>query len=231
MRHAAFVCFIAMLALARPVAAQEWVEFSSPEDGFSVPFPTQPKVESSTFTSQFGFKLPQRIYSASSGEQRFSVTVIDYRGIEEQGKARQKDCTAGDERCRGGATIKALTGPAYSGQDIRGAVIFAIFKFTQRDAKITDMSWDWAERVEGVLVQLTNNNKTATSAAISMRDNRLYILEATAPAGFPPLGLFQQSFSYVDLEGKQIRYKDLYSNTYHSVGSYPPPDRETPRRY
>jgi len=37
--------------------------------------------------------------------------------------------------------------------------------------------------------------------------NRLYMMEATVPAGAPPQSLFQQSLSFLDTEGVQIRYK------------------------
>ena len=58
-----------VLAIAAPVLAQEYVEFTSSQDRFGVTFPVQPKVEETMWKSQFGSMLPARIYSADSGTQ------------------------------------------------------------------------------------------------------------------------------------------------------------------
>lgn len=224
MRYA-FISSLIALLLIRPVAAQDWVVFSSPEDGFKVNFPTQPQVQNTPYTSEFDYRLPQKIFTASSGQQRFSVAVIDYRGIHQLGLERAKTCTAGDERCRGAEG--ATTGAGYWRQDLRGAMVHAIFTFIQRNAKIDALSWDWADRIEGTQMQLTNADKSHTSVAISMNQNRLYIVEATAPAAFPPPKLFPEGFRHIDRDGKVVRYKKFYWNAVHGPdGDYPPPDRE-----
>jgi hypothetical protein len=45
-----------------------------------------------------------------------------------------------------------------------------------------------------------------------MHDNRLYITEATVPAGYPEPGLFQQSLRFLDKEGNNVRYDTIYTN-------------------
>ena len=83
----------------------------------------------------------------------------------------------------------------------------------QRDAKVTELTWNNIDFVEGHQLQLTNNkDKSRTHAAIYMHENRLYIVEATVPAGYPEPGLFQQSLGWLDENGKGFRYRSLYHN-------------------
>src|SRR5207245_6061499 len=78
--------------------------------------------------------------------------------------------------------------------------------------------------VEGHLIQLTENaDQARTCAYIAMHENKLYILEGTAPKGYPAPGLFQQSLGWVDKDGNGIRYQTIYSNAYHGMGVYPVP--------
>jgi hypothetical protein len=58
-----------------------------------------------------------------------------------------------------------------------------------------------------------------------MHENKLYMLEATVPKGYPEPGLFQQSLGYVDKNGNGIRYQEIYSNQFHALGVYPVPPR------
>ena len=168
--------------------------------------------------------LPARVYSASRGRERYSITVVDYRGVEAQGVARANACPAGAEPCRGGQAGSVI-GPGYWKQDVRGAVMYATFKLLQRDAKLTHLMWNWTDLVDGNLVQLTNNaDRSRTFAAIHMHDNRLYVLEGTVPEGYPEPGLFQQSMGFVDREGNGIRYQALYT-AYTGLGESPMPNR------
>ena len=92
MRHISLLAAL-LLFVAAPAPAQEWVEFESVQDGFGVTFPAQPSVAQSTFKSQFGADLPARVYTAQSGQSRFSLTVVDYANIESwsprYGRSRQ----------------------------------------------------------------------------------------------------------------------------------------------
>jgi hypothetical protein len=211
-----------VLALASPSAAQEWIQFQSREDGFGVNFPGQPKVENITWESEYRYKLPGRVYSANRGAERYSVTVVDYGGIEKQALERVKNCPAGAETCVGGE----IRGPGYWQHDVRGALLFATSKLLQRDAKMTHLMWNVADWVEGNMVQLTNNaDKSRTFAWILMHYNKLYIFEGTVPAGHPEPGLFQQSVDFIDKDGVDLYYQDIvYSNAYHGLGIYPTPN-------
>jgi hypothetical protein len=211
-----------VLSVAASAAAQEWEEFVSKEDGFKVDFPGKPKITEITWKSQLDYILPGKVYSVDKGKERYSMTVVDYRLIEQQGIERSKTCEEGNQQCRQNAGIM---GPGYWRHDERGAVMYATFKLLQRDAKLTSLAWEWEDMVEGNFVQLTNNaDQSRTFAYVAMHENKLYILEGTVPKGYPEPGLFQQSIGWVDANGNNIRYQNVvYSNAYHGMGVYPKP--------
>jgi hypothetical protein len=217
---AVVVAFV--LSIAATASAQEWDEFVSKEDGFKVDFPGQPKITDTTWKSQMDYILPGKVYTVEKGKERYSVTVIDYRPIEQQGIERAKTCEEGNQQCRQNAGIM---GPGYWKHDERGAVMYATFKMLQRDAKLTSLAWDWQDMVEGNFIQLTNNaDQSRTFAYVAARDNRLYIFEGTVPKGYPEPGLFQQSVGWVEPDGRAVRYQGvIYSNAYHGMGVYPVP--------
>jgi hypothetical protein len=221
MRVTAFV--IALLVFAGPVFAQEWDQYTNLQDGFRINFPGQPKVTQDTWTSQLNYKLPMKVYSAEKGQERYSVTVIDYAPIEQMGIERAKTCPAGNQNCR--ANAPAALGEGYAHHDERGAIVYATFKLLQRNAKLNFYAWEWQDMVEGHLLQLTNPDQSRTFAWIGMHQHKLYIIEGTVPAGYPEPGLFQQSLEWVDKDGNQIRYTTVYSNSYHGMGVYPVPGR------
>src|SRR5678816_3515753 len=96
MRTTAFV-FSLILFAGTPAAAQEWSEFVSTKDGFKINFPGPPKVTETTWKSQMDYTLPARVYSADRGREHYSLTVVDYSGLEQQGIERAKTCPPGNE--------------------------------------------------------------------------------------------------------------------------------------
>src|SRR5438093_8306953 len=214
--------FVLIVWTSTYAAAQEWIEYVNTPDGFKINFPDQPKLTETTWKSEFGYILPARVYSADKGSERYSLTVVDYRGLEQQGIERSKTCPPGNAQCR--ANAPPVIGPGYWKQDERGAIVYATFKFLQRDAKVTNLAWEWQDMVEGHFIQLTNNaDQSRTFAYIGMHENKLYIVEGTVPKGYPEPGLFQQSMGWVDKDGNGIRYQTIYSNSYHGMGVYPVP--------
>ena len=209
-----FVYMTALVLLwVTPAPAQEWIDFVSRDDGFRVNFPAQPKVTNTTYTSEYGASLPAHVYAVARDQERYSITVVDYRGIEKLLTEKSKQCPPfADERCTGGE-FGAAVGFGYWKTDIRGALVWASWQFMQRDAKVTHYMWNFIDLVEGHQLQLTNNkDKSRTFVAIYMHDNRLYISEGTVPDGEPEPGLFQQSLGWLDENGKGIRYSTLYVN-------------------
>ncbi|MDA1183343.1 MAG: hypothetical protein O2930_01700 [Acidobacteria bacterium] len=216
MRSIAALSIVLILSLAAPAFAQEWTEFRSLDDGFTLNFPGQPGVEQTTFVSEFNYTLPARVYSAERGRERYSMTVVDYSGIEQMGEERASACPAAAEPCHGSPT----TGPGYWRMDIGGAIVHATWTYLQRDVELTHMTWTSMDLVEGQQLQLTNNaDESRTFVHISMHMHKLYLLEGTVPAGYPPPGLFQQSMGYVDADGNRVRYQYMYNDR------FPPPPR------
>ena len=64
---------LALLVLPRPVAAQEWIEYTNTQDRFTVNFPSQPTVQEITYTSWLEGKFPARVYTVERGRERYSV--------------------------------------------------------------------------------------------------------------------------------------------------------------
>jgi hypothetical protein len=187
--------------------AQEWIEYVSRPDFFSVNFPAQPEIREIKWETEYGLTLPGRTHVYSNARSRYAVTVIDYGNVQQLHAERLKGCTAYPNLC---------TNP-FNGE-LRGAIDYAAWGLMKNAAKLTHYAYYNTDRVEGRQLQLVNPDKTQTFAAVHMHQNRLYILEGTVPAGMPPPGLFQQSLGFVDKDGRRIRYESTYSNM------YPPPD-------
>ena len=216
------LAFAVLLSLPVAAAAQEWQEYTSLQDGFRLNFPGEPKVTETKWTSQLNYVLPARVYLAEKERERYSLTVVDYSGIEQQGIERAKTCPPGNANCR--ANAPETLGAGYARHDERGAIVYATFKLLQRDVKLNYLAWDWQDLVEGHILQLTNNaDQSRTFAWIGMHAQKLYILEGTVPGNYPEPGLFQQSMRWVDKDGNGIRYQGIYSNSFHGMGVYPPP--------
>ena len=199
-----------VVSLSTATYAQEWIDFVSREDGFSTNFPGLPTVTESTYRSQFGADLPARVFSATLGRSRYSITVVDYRSIEQILTEKSKSCPAGAETCLGGSSARSSTGAGYWKADYAGALVYATRQFMKREAAITEFIWTNIDLVEGYLLHLTNKDESRTYALVLMHADRLYISEATVPAGDPEPGLFQQALGFVDANGDSIRYQTLY---------------------
>jgi hypothetical protein len=210
MRACPILAVFLLLSMGGATFAQEWTEFVSKDDLFSTNFPGTPQITQSTYRSQFGADLPSHVYSASLGPSRFSMTVVDYRAIEKILTEKSKSCPPGAETCLGGANPGSSTGAGYWKVDYAGALIYATRQFLKRDAVLTEFVWTNIDLVEGHMLHLTNADKSRTYASIFMHADRLYIAEATVPAGAPEPGLFQQALGWIDENGKSIRYQTLY---------------------
>ena len=206
--HPAVAAVVVML-VAPPVSAQEWIEYVSRQDRVTANFPGEPTVTETTYVSQFGAALPARVYAATQGASRYSLTVVDYRDIERILEEKARSCPEGAETCRGGLSS---TGPGYSWADRAGAMIYASWQFIRRDAEVTQFIWTNINQVVGYLLHLTNRDESRTYVSMFMHENRLYITEGTVPAGHPEPGLFQQSLGWLDENGNPIRYLSHYVN-------------------
>jgi hypothetical protein len=202
------VSFALSLAMSGTAFAQEWSDFASKDDRFAVNFPGDPKITNTTWISQTGVVLPARVYTGASGAGKYSVTVVDYNPMERILEEKSRYCPPGAETCAG---IHDW-GLGYWKIDTRGAVVYAVSKMLQRDVKITNMMANFQDLVAGQELQLTNKDQSRTYASIYMHENRLVMLEATVPKGYPPPTIFQQSLGWLDDKGVRGRYTGIYYN-------------------
>jgi hypothetical protein len=67
----------ALFFAAGPADAQSWKEYAYPTDFFSVAFPADPKVETTTYQTADGRSVEARVYSVSQDGGVFRMTVAD----------------------------------------------------------------------------------------------------------------------------------------------------------
>ena len=222
MRVTVYVCSLLLSLPAVAFAQGEWAEYVSVEDGFRILFPGQAQVSRITWMSESGLTLPGRVHSVDNGREHYSVTVVDYSGIEQLGIERAKNCpVVGFETCEGGA----VQGVGYWKHDTRGAIVYATHKLMQRDVDVTELTWGQQDLVEGHYLQTTSRaDRSRTMAFIAMNRMKLYIFEATVPPGSPPPLVFQVSQRWVDEKGEAYRYRSMYNNEFHEIEGYPRPE-------
>jgi hypothetical protein len=173
MRPISVMTAAVILFVSGPSFAQEWIQYASKADLFGVNFPGEPKVQDISYGTEFEIKLPGHVYSAESGASRYLVTVVDYKDAE-------KIHTEQAEQCRkNGGEADACTNNWRA--DVQGSMIYATWKFLQRNAKVTYYAWAVTDQVEGQRLQLTNADGSRTFAAIYRHGTRLYIVEGTVP--------------------------------------------------
>jgi hypothetical protein len=75
MRITAFA--VAAFVVSGPAAAQSWQEYSYRDYAFSVAFPANPNIETTTYEVADGRSVPARVYSARQDKSQFKMTVAD----------------------------------------------------------------------------------------------------------------------------------------------------------
>ncbi|HEY5622459.1 MAG TPA: hypothetical protein VIV14_01780 [Gammaproteobacteria bacterium] len=206
MRIRHFIAFALSGFSAWPVLGQGWLEYLDREHFFAVNFPDEPAVEDIDYTSGAGAIFPARVYSVDDRGRLYSVTVVDMTDAQRIHFEREDRTSASS-----GEWLK----------DVRASVAHAAWNFRRRGGEVTYDAWSDIERVEGHQLQITNTGGSRTYAGIYLNDARLYILEATVPAGWPPPLQFQQSLRFYDEEGVRVRYElDVNGNKTRIPGSY-----------
>ena len=182
---------------------QEWIEYVSRDDLFTVNFPAQPTVSTVDWKTEYGLTLPAHVHHYDTANSHYLVTVVNYSDVQKIHADRLRGCTLYPDQCNNP-----------SEGELRGAMEYAAWQFLKRDAKVTYYAYGNTERIEGRRLQLTNADGSRTFGEIHMHENRLYIFEATVPKGAPSPELFQQSVGFIDSNGVRVRYNGLYSNAY-----------------
>jgi hypothetical protein len=194
---------VAALLLLLPhssIAQEEWVEFKSIEDRFSIPFPGKPTVQTITWPSEYGAVFPGRVYTVQQGASRYTVTVIDYT-----------DAVAIHAKIPKPPSFQQ---DIYAQIDVQASIQYAAYKLYRfkPGSKVTYDAWHYINLIEGHQLQLTNADGTKTYVSIYLHENRLYIADATVPASSPAQGIFQQNLAMLDEKGGNVRYNEIYSN-------------------
>jgi hypothetical protein len=182
-------------AASGPLGAQGWFEFESIPDRFGVNFPSEPERSEFSYSSEFDATFPARVFTATAGSSRYSVTVVDFTDSARIHAQMEK--------------VEAAQGANVWINDQRASVARAAREFRQRGGEVTYDAWSHLDLVEGHQLQITNPDGTRTFAGIYMNGNssRLYVLEATVARGLPPPGQFQQSLRFLDESGERVRYR------------------------
>jgi hypothetical protein len=190
------LALLAMLVIV-PAAtrAQGWFEFESVDDRFGVNFPSEPALREFDYASEFDATFPARTFSAQSGSNVYSVTVVDFTDSFRIHSEMEK--------------VEAAQGANVWINDQRASIARAAREYRERGGQVTYDAWSHIDLVEGHQLQITNADGTRTFAGIYMNGNtsRLYVLEATVPQGSPPPGQFQQSLRFLDENGERVRYR------------------------
>jgi len=210
-----------LVTAAGSVSAQDWATFKFIEYGFRANFPGEPTSESITYETEFNIQLPGRTYHAADALGEYSTTVVDYRGVRQLHDERSARCRAADGANQlGGDSCQNSWEMA-----ILGATDHAAATFLEREGvTVTQYGMYHIDRVLGRHMQLTNADGSRTYVGIHQHLGRLYIHQATVPAGMPEPILFLQSLAWVNAEGLAIRYLGLYSEGY-GEWQFPRPDR------
>lgn len=206
MRASKHIMVVAVLILPASTFAQGWVEFLDRDRFFGVNLPTEPDVSDIEYSSAHDAVFPARVYTVEDGDKFYAVTIVDYTDAQRI-HAERADRTEASRN----EWIK----------DVRASVAHEAWNFRKRGGEVTYDAWSDIERVEGHQLQITNPDQSRTYAGIYLHDSRLFVLEATVPASWPPPILFQQSLHFFDEEGARVRYDlDPNGNTTRIPGSY-----------
>jgi hypothetical protein len=202
-----------ILAITAPAFAQEdYTEFASKEDFFTITFPGKPVVTTGTWITEYGVVLSSKIYTINEPNGSHHVlTVVDYTPVERiLSQKANETCAAGAETCLGVGD----TGLGYWKNDVRGAATHAISTLLiDKDVKVTHLAFNFMEMVGGQEMQMVNlKDQSRTSASAYMHRNRLLFAVSTTPKGWPEAETMQQSIGWLDENGRGIRYAYLYSN-------------------
>ena len=186
------------LSFSLLIFAQDWTEFVSMEDRFRMFGPGQPEVEEISYPSEYGVEYPARLYTYEDDPNRYSLTVVDYSEAQRIHSERTNKTSADD-------------GSIYWSVDVLGSIAYAAWNIRRRGGEVTYDAFHYIQRVDGHQLQITNADQSRTYAGIYLHDLRLYIVEATSPAGRPPPTIFQQSLELLNENGEIFNYRYLHT--------------------
>ena len=193
-----FILYASALSFPLLSFAQDWTEFVSMEDRFRMFGPGQPEVEETSYPSEYGVEYPARLYTYEDDPNRYSLTVVDYSEAQRIHSERTNKTSADD-------------GSIYWSVDVLGSIAYAAWNIRRRGGEVTYDAFHYIQRVDGHQLQITNADQSRTYVGIYLHDLRLYIVEATSPAGRPPPTIFQQSLELLNENGEIFNYRYLHT--------------------
>ena len=193
-----FILSASALSFSLLSFAQDWTEFVSMEDRFRMFGPGQPEVEEISYPSEYGVEYPARVYIYEDDPNRYSLTVVDYSDAQRIHSERTNKTSADD-------------GSIYWSVDVLGSIAYAAWNIRRRGGEVTYDAFHYIQRVDGHQLQITNADQSRTYVGIYLHDLRLYIVEATSPAGRPPPTIFQQSLELLNEDGEIFNYRYLHT--------------------
>lgn len=206
----AFAAAVAILALeATPARSQDWSQYVAFDDSFSINFPGEPNVRETTYATEYGLELPAHVYTAEDDFGTYAVTAVDWGDSVELHEKLNEECQAATGDLLGGDN-PGICNANRARDEILGAVLHAASSFLERGNDLNYFARVTTEGVEGIRIHLLDEDGSRTYASMYWHEYRLYILEATAPAGMPPPNTFPVSIGFVDEYGRRIRYAERY---------------------
>src|ERR1700736_5228904 len=99
------IALLFALILACPASADDWKEYDSSDHAFTALFPTDPKIEATTYQTPDGRAFSARTYSSAQDSGAFTLTVAE---VPETGKQTGEDTDLNDaiRKMTGGAELK-----------------------------------------------------------------------------------------------------------------------------
>lgn len=196
MRIVSTLTLFILLTVPSAAFAQDWINYFDYEERFSVNLPGEPAIEDTMVVSLRDATYPAKIYRADDGVSSYMVKVVDY-------------------------TEAGTLG------EVRGSIAWEAWHYRmaveEAGGKITYDGYAVIDGVQGHQLQITNADMSRTFIEIHLLLGRLYVLEATTPAGYPLPMLFQASLQMLDENGERLRFDT------DGDGQWTPTERETLR--
>ena len=192
MRLSRFVTALVLVAMSGAAWAQNWADYISKDDFFSLDFPATPMIDKFTYTTEYESTVPATRYTANVGPGRYVMTVVHMN---------RTDRPAGGQ-----------------GSELRGAIQYAATAI-RRTGTVTVDIYNELQSIPGQILHVTLPDGRRTYASVYLHKRRLYILEGTVPGDAPPPILFQASLNIFDEQGRSVRYQD---NEYSFPDGRPP---------
>ena len=99
------IALLFALILAGPASADDWKEYDSSDHAFTALFPTDPKIEATTYQTPDGRAFNARTYSSAQDSGAFTLTVAE---VPETGNQTGEDALLNDaiRKLTGGGAVK-----------------------------------------------------------------------------------------------------------------------------